>query len=141
MVWAVWGTAVGFVASRLGSGWLRKHRLGPSPSERRFWERLQIRRWKDHLPDAGTVFGGSSKRHLPSTGDVTTSLEQYASEIRRAEIVHWIVPAIAPLFFLWNPWWLGVAMCVYALIANVPCLAVQRFNASRVASALSMSNR
>jgi hypothetical protein len=27
-----------------------------------------------------------------------------------------------------EPWWLGLAMVAYALVANIPCIAVPRYN-------------
>jgi Glycosyl-4,4'-diaponeurosporenoate acyltransferase len=37
-------------------------------------------------------------------------LERFAAETRRAELAHWLILAASPWFFLWNPWWLGLAM-------------------------------
>jgi glycosyl-4,4'-diaponeurosporenoate acyltransferase len=76
----------------------------------RVYERLGIRRWKDRLPEFGAVFrGGASKRYIPSRD--TPHLARFAAETRRAEIVHWAIPLVTPLFALWNPdgslapWW------------------------------------
>ena len=33
---------------------------------------------------------------------------------------------------LWNPWFLGLLMLAYAVIANLPCLIVQRYNRARL---------
>jgi glycosyl-4,4'-diaponeurosporenoate acyltransferase len=59
-------------------------------------------------------------------------LERFAVETRRAELTHWLILAASPWFFLWNPWWLGLAMVGYGIIANVPCLAIQRYNRARL---------
>ena len=40
--------------------------------------------------------------------------------------------AAGPVFLLWNPWWLGLLMFAYAVIANLPCLIVQRYNRARL---------
>jgi glycosyl-4,4'-diaponeurosporenoate acyltransferase len=135
LVWAVWSAAVGYTAHRLPM-----HRLehdGPLTRLRswedcgRVYERLAIRRWKDRLPELGAVFrGGVSKRSLPSRE--SADLARFAAETRRAEIVHWAIPAVTPLFALWNPAWLVAAMAVYAVTANLPCLIVQRYNRGRL---------
>ena len=36
--------------------------------------------------------------------------------------------ACLPLFFLWNPPWACAVMAFYAIAANMPCIAVQRYN-------------
>ncbi len=98
----------------------------------RLYERtFRIRRWKDRLPEAGDLFaGGVSKRQLPRTGD--GGLERFAAETRRAERAHWVSLTCLPLFPLWNPP-IGVAILVaYGLVANLPFIAVQRYNRARV---------
>jgi glycosyl-4,4'-diaponeurosporenoate acyltransferase len=104
---------------------------------------LRIKRWKHLLPEAGALFaGGFDKRHLRSRDE--TYLATYTRETRRAELGHWLAAAGAPLFFLWNPWWAGVAMLVYAAAANGPCIASQRFNRlrlARIAAARGRSSR
>lgn len=47
----------------------------------------------------------------------------------------------APFFFLWNPVALGAAMVVYALVANAPCLLVQRYNRARLLRLLGRGTR
>jgi glycosyl-4,4'-diaponeurosporenoate acyltransferase len=40
--------------------------------------------------------------------------------------------AATPVFALWNPLGLFLAMVVFALTANVPCLVVLRYNRARL---------
>lgn len=140
LAWAVLGTVAGYVGHRLPTAWLRRDRgpLGLRRFERGggwYQHRLRIKRWKDRLPEAGGLFrGGVSKRSL-LTPD-RDGLEAFAMATRRAEIVHWALIAVAPLFVLWNPWWLAGVMVLYALGANGPCLLVQRYNRARVQTAL-----
>ncbi|MEW1952784.1 hypothetical protein [Terrabacter sp. NPDC080008] len=133
-VWAGWSTAVGYAARQLPSGALARDagvtRIRQWEHDGRTWEAVGIRRWKDRLPDFGPVLGSSSKRHLPGWG--VDGLERFAVETRRAELVHWAIPAALPLFALWNPPALFSAMALYAVAANVPCLLVQRYNRARI---------
>jgi glycosyl-4,4'-diaponeurosporenoate acyltransferase len=138
-VWAGWSVIVGYGAHRLPrsfvdhDGWLTRPRRWEQRG--RFYERLGIRWWKDRLPEAGGAFrGGTSKRSLPGRAD--GDLARFAAETRRAELVHWAVPAVTPLFPLWNPPGLVVAMVAYAVLANVPCIAIQRYNRARIARIL-----
>lgn len=133
--WAGWSVTVGFVASRMPLERLTRDRwltrLRPWERDGRRYERLGVRRWKDRLPEAGAFFaGGVSKRTLPRRD--RRGLSRFAAETRRAELVHWAIPAALPVFALWNSPVLLVAMAAYALVANAPCVIVQRYNRGRV---------
>lgn len=144
LVWAAWSAVVGYAAHRLPLRRLDHDapvtRLRTWERGGRVYERLGIRRWKDRLPEFGAVFrGGSSKRSLPSRD--TPHLTRFAAETRRAEIVHWAIPLVTPLFALWNPAWLVGAMAAYAVVANAPCLIVQRYNRGRLLRVLTRRHR
>ena len=95
-----------------------------------YQRRLRVKTWKRRLPEAGRAFGGRSKRHLPPGGEA--GLPRFLTECRRAERAHWLILAATPAFVLWNPPGLFVAMVVFALVANVPCLIVVRYNRARL---------
>ena len=133
---AVAGVTVGFIGHRLSVE--RLDHDGPL-TRIRGWERggawyqatLSIRSWKDRLPEGGAIFrGGVSKRSLP--GVDRAGLERFAIETRRAELVHWSLLALAPAFWLWNPPVLAVSMTAYTIIANLPFIAIQRYNRARL---------
>jgi glycosyl-4,4'-diaponeurosporenoate acyltransferase len=134
--WAAWSALAGWltgrphVARRGGDGpvlRLRRWELGG-----RWYEtNLHIRAWKHRLPEAGTAFGGRSKRHLPP-GGAAKALPTFLAECRRAERTHWLILAATPAFAVWNPPGLFLAMVVFAVVANVPCLAVLRYNRARM---------
>jgi glycosyl-4,4'-diaponeurosporenoate acyltransferase len=133
--WGAWSTVVGYTAHRLPAARLDHDsaltRLRPWEQDGRVYERIGIKRWKDRLPELGAVFrGGVSKRRLVATD--ADGLRRFAVETRRAELVHWAIPAITPVFVLWNPPGLLLAMVAYAVVANVPCLLVQRYNRGRL---------
>ena len=136
VAWAGVGVGAGYLAHRLPlsrlerDGWLT--RLRPFERDGRVYERrLRIKRWKARLPEMGAFFaGGFSKRRLAGAGP--DDLARFVAETRRAELTHWWVLAAGPVFLLWNPWWLGLVMLVYAVVANVPCLVVQRYNRARL---------
>jgi glycosyl-4,4'-diaponeurosporenoate acyltransferase len=58
----------------------------------------------------------------------------FVLETCRAELCHWIVIALVPTFFLWNPWYVAWPMVPYAIVANAPCIVAQRFNRPRLAA-------
>ena len=101
----------------------------PLPWERNgriYRERLGIRRWKGLLPDGASWFGGFSKKQLPSRDP--EYLKTFLLETRRAEFAHWCMLFCFPVFFLWNPPWACGVMFMYAVLANLPFILVQRYN-------------
>lgn len=60
-------------------------------------------------------------------------------ETQRAEWTHWVSMLPAPLFFIWNPVWAGWLMILYALIANLPFIIIQRYNRPRLLKLIRMS--
>jgi glycosyl-4,4'-diaponeurosporenoate acyltransferase len=134
-LWAVWSTVCGYAAHRISDPALRRDRLlvlRRFERDARAYERiLRIKAWKDALPEAGSLFrGGFSKRRV--TRHDRAYLERFLVETRRAERAHWAIAALGPVFFAWNPWWLATAMVGYAVAANAPCIAVQRYNRARL---------
>jgi glycosyl-4,4'-diaponeurosporenoate acyltransferase len=91
---------------------------------------FHVRRWKDRLPDGAAWFGGAGKKNLP--GRNPAALTAFARETWRGELCHWVVIAMTPLFFLWNPLWADIVMVVYAMAANLPCVIAQRYNRARI---------
>lgn len=144
-VWAVGGTAIGFLTNKLS---VERFADDSALTRLRGWEvdgrhyerRWAIKRWKRWLPEAGDMFGdGFNKRGLLAADPAY--LERFVMETRRAEVTHWWVLALGPLFVLWNPLWLAVVMNVYAVLANVPCLVVQRYNRARLTRVLARARR
>lgn len=105
---------------------LTKWELVGSPFRR--WAKVDL--WKDRLPDAGTWFGGLSKKRLPPDG--AGGWQRFAAESMRAERTHWAMFAVLPLLATWNPPALFVANVAFAVIANVPCMIIARHNRARV---------
>ena len=106
---------------------------------KRSWERdgriyevlFGLKSWKKRLPDGAAIFkGGFEKKRLKETNK--EYLESFIKETCRAELTHWIVFLFGPLFFIWNLWWVGVVMMLYAVIVNIPCIIAQRYNRIRL---------
>jgi glycosyl-4,4'-diaponeurosporenoate acyltransferase len=146
VAWAAIGTATGYATHR--APLRRFERDGPFTRLRaferdgRWYERtLAIKSWKARLPEAGGLFeGGFSKRELRTGADREAVLRRFVIETRRAEVTHWVVMAAGPFFFLWNPWGLALVMVAYGVIANLPCLLIQRYNRARLLRVLARAN-
>ncbi len=142
--WLAWSLLIGYGAQRLDPHWLAGFTAldGPLPwvDDPQWCQRvLGIRRWKDHLPEAGAFFpGGRSKRSLsggegPGTmAEQQIQLERFLAETRRAELVHLALLPFALVTALWCPPWAVGVNLVFAALFNLPCLLVQRFNRRRL---------
>jgi glycosyl-4,4'-diaponeurosporenoate acyltransferase len=109
--------------------------------EGKLYERVfAIRRWKSLLPDGAAIFRkGFPKKRLQSRD--RSYFQSFRIETCRAELIHWIVMAFAPLFALWNPPALAAFMVAYALLANLPCILAQRYNRCRFERILRQDQR
>jgi glycosyl-4,4'-diaponeurosporenoate acyltransferase len=135
VAWAVVHSATGYAVHRIPTSALDRSSWWSTPRsfERGgewYRRRLRIGRWKDRLPEAGALFaGGVSKRRIPEAS--AGGLERFVIETRRAELGHWLAVAMAPLFALWNPRRAVALMVIYGLAANLPFIAIQRYNRFR----------
>jgi glycosyl-4,4'-diaponeurosporenoate acyltransferase len=131
--WAALSVVWGYAGHRLPASRLRHDNavttLRSFEDDGDMWQRrVAVRRWKDRLPEAGSFFGGQSKKHLRGRAGIETMLV----ETRRAELVHWALVASSPGFALWSSAPLTGAMIAFAIVANAPCIIVQRFNRGRL---------
>jgi glycosyl-4,4'-diaponeurosporenoate acyltransferase len=98
----------------------------------RIYERaFGLKKWKERLPDGAALFKeGFEKKHLRKLDN--EYLNNFIRETCRAELTHWIVLLFGPVFLVWNLWWVGIVMIVYAISANLPCIISQRYNRIRL---------
>ncbi|MBL8024643.1 MAG: glycosyl-4,4'-diaponeurosporenoate acyltransferase [Elusimicrobia bacterium] len=96
------------------------------------YERVfRVKSWKSLVPDAAPWFpSGFAKRSLADRSP--DYLFAFSQETCRGEVAHWVTMGFAPLFFLWNPAWVGGFMVFYAVVANLPCILIQRYNRNRI---------
>jgi len=143
--WLVIHLGVSFFSSRLPLRWFHPDR---GLFRSREWERggrlyervFRIRAWKRILPDGAAVFrSGFRKRRM--LGRASGYCRTFVLETCRAELCHWLVFALVPLFFVWNPWYVAWPMVPYAVAANAPCIVAQRFNRPRLAALAERGNR
>lgn len=142
LVVAIWTLAVGATAPRWPARWLQADR-GPltlrgfeSPA---FYRRLRVRSWASRLPEAGSAFGGRSKRTLP--GREVADLAGYLVEVRRGEWVHWLSTLCIVAIVLVGPWWVAVAFSVIVISVNAVFIVILRHNRVRLLALLGRSER
>lgn len=107
--------------TRMGAGEYRGERY-------RKWWRVHL--WKDLIPDAGTWFGGLSKRKLPSVAD--GGRLRFIDECVRAERTHLALIGAIPLFIVWNSPAMFAGNVAFALVGNIPCWMIARYNRARL---------
>jgi len=140
-VWIVILNVGGWLVIQLGLAWLftRMPAEWFNPGAARGWEQdgafydrvFAIKRWKHARPDGARWFaGGFGKGTL--SGKHTDYLARFVRETWRGELCHWLAICCAPFFFLWNPWWGDLFVIGYAILANLPCILVQRYNRLRL---------
>ncbi|HRQ88735.1 MAG TPA: hypothetical protein PLA50_08045 [Bacteroidia bacterium] len=148
-VWIVVLNCLAVPAIHLGVSWfftrLDAARFRPeSPLWReRRWERggdiyqrlFRIRAWKRFLPDAAPWFDGFAKGRLRDKDPAY--LRAFVVETCRGEAAHLAqIPALC-LVLIWNPWpAAAIAMLIYAVVSNLPCLILQRFTRARLRKAV-----
>ncbi|MTH53152.1 glycosyl-4,4'-diaponeurosporenoate acyltransferase [Bacillus mangrovi] len=99
--------------------------------EGRIYEKAGIKRWKDRLPEAGGWFrNGFPKNKL--AGSKSTLLNRFILETNRGETAHWLQIFSASAFFLWNEPFTACIFMLYAILFNLPFIAVQRYNRFRL---------
>lgn len=136
VMWFIFHMGISLWMMRVPDEWLARTEKGFRPwsweKNGEIWHQIfRIGDWKKFLPDGSLIVKKAyNKTNLQGTS--SASLAKFILETKRAELTHWLLIPPALLFFLWNPpsiaWW----MVVYALIANMPFIAAQRYNRPRL---------
>ena len=138
--WPVVHFSIAWLANRIPAaafrpdGWLYRPRRWER-SGRTYERLLGVRAWKDLLPDAGGwTRGGFAKSALGGADE--PRLRRFLAETCRGELAHWLMLFAGALFLPWNPPWADAVTIAYALLANLPCIVVQRHTRARLVTVL-----
>lgn len=95
------------------------------------YQRLfKVKAWKDRVPEGSQFFTNTyNKRELKDNSRET--IDAFLVEVNRAEITHWGILFTLPLVLLFNPRWAYKLHILYALLANIPFIIIQRYNRPR----------
>lgn len=137
LVVAVLTVLIGASAPHWPTRWLEQDR-GPlrlhGVDHLRVYRRWRVPALARRLPEAGSAFGGESKKALPGIG--ADDLGAYLVEVRRGEWVHWLSMLTALPLGLFNPLWLWVAFAFIVVVVNAAFILVLRYNRIRLVSIL-----
>ncbi|MFC3800819.1 glycosyl-4,4'-diaponeurosporenoate acyltransferase [Cohnella sp. GCM10012308] len=134
--WAIFHLGISVICLKLPQSYFLKDkawfRLWSWEKSGKRWQQLFfVKRWKGLIIDGTAILRkGYAKKSLHGTR--ISDLNVFAAETKRAELTHWLSMAPAPLFFLWNPVWVGWIMILYAGAFNLPIIMVQRYNRGRI---------
>jgi glycosyl-4,4'-diaponeurosporenoate acyltransferase len=94
-------------------------------------QKIKIKKWKKIIPDGAKLFKNAFRKQRLANCD-NDYLHTFMLETCRAELTHWLQMTPFFVFFIWNPWWSALIMCLYLLLANIPCILLQRHNRYRL---------
>lgn len=100
-----------------------------------------VNRWKHLLPDGGAAWGGKGFEKKKLRNRSQDYLQEFLMESARGEMTHWL--AILPfwVFGFFTPFNTIWMMLAYSLVANLPCIIVQRYNRPRIQRLLMQMKR
>ena len=107
----------------------------PSDGERKFYEKIKIRKWKDHVWELGSL-GGFSKKELKSSSDIEY-IKRFIIESNKGTLVH-ILGCIAgfALIAIYLPfnclWQISLPISIVNIFFNLPSLFILRYNTPKL---------
>ena len=98
--------------------------------ERKFYERIGVRKWKDRIPEAGQLFANFAKTEI---ADMTNNeyVYKFMSETIYAEIMHWLSVILSFLIIFIDlslALYVALPLIVGNIILNILPVMVQRYN-------------
>ena len=106
----------------------------------KFYRLIKVKKWKEFLPDGAKLFkAGFQKKRLQEMKE--DYYHEFLLETKRAEFTHFVTLIPLFFFFIWNPIEAYLLIILYGLIANGPCIIVQRYNRIRLSKVVRKINQ
>lgn len=107
---------------------LKAYKIGKN--ERKFYERIGIKKWKDRIPEAGQLFANFSKTEI---SDMTNNqyVHKFLTETIYAELMHWLSAILSFLIIFIDlsiALYVALPLVVGNMILNIMPILVQRYN-------------
>ena len=96
----------------------------------RIYEKVGIKWWKNRVPDMSKYM----KRAFSKQGNLNRTpehLHKLVLEMCSAELVHWFLFLVSPLFAILIPGW-GWPIMIGYIISNIMSIIIQRYNRPRI---------
>lgn len=96
----------------------------------KIYTKILVHKWKDLVPDASKVISKMTKKRIQKNVD-EKALERLVQETCVAEIVHWILILLTPVYCIGLPVGYGVFLSVLYALGNYVFIVIQRYNRPR----------
>ena len=93
--------------------------------------RLGVRWLKSHSIDMSSIMPKAFPKQNTMSRD-KAHLERLVQEMCNAELVHWILMFLSPVFWLLIEGWYGVAIAIGYALSNLGDIMIQRYNRPRI---------
>lgn len=99
--------------------------------EGRIYEKLGVRWLKTHSIDMSSIMPRAFPKQNTMSRD-KAHLERLVQEMCNAELVHWVLTLLSPVFWLLIEGWYGVAITIGYALSNLGDIMIQRYNRPRI---------
>ncbi len=131
---AMIGVLSHFVGEGMPRGWFHPERRPWKPMrfehDGRIYDRLNIREWKDKLPDMSRILPDMVPKRIVGLADAE-QLHVLSRETCVAELTHVLLMAAGFICVRIWPGWGGVLVSVAFALGNLPYILIQRYNRPR----------
>ncbi len=107
------------------------YKAWPWEKDGRIYERLGVKWRKAHAIDMSRFM----KRSFPKQNTVTRDpvrLRRLVQEMCNAELVHWVLALLSPVFALLIEGWYGIVIAIAYALFNLSDVMIQRYNRPRI---------
>ena len=94
------------------------------------YRKVLVHKWKDIVPDASKVISKMTKKRISKNVDAG-SIERLVQETCVAEIVHWILIVLTPVYSIGIPVKYGILLSILYALGNLVFIVIQRYNRPR----------
>ncbi len=106
-----------------------------SAKEKKFYEKLKIRKWKDKIPEIGHLTGFRKNKIVDPKS--LEYLDRFLLEICYGELGHFaslftsfLLLLLFPIWYLWLP--ISIAVAIVSVLLNIPSLLTLRYNSYKL---------
>lgn len=105
-------------------------KVHPFEKDGKIYTKVYVHKWKDLVPDASKVISKMTQKKIQKNVD-EKALERLIQETCVAEIVHWILILLTPVYCIGLPVGHGIFLSVLYALGNYVFIVIQRYNRPR----------
>lgn len=128
------GVAALFLGIPVPRHWFRADRFPfkafPFEKDGAVYTKVFVHKWKDIVPDASKVIARMTRKRIGRNADAK-QIEKLIQETCVAEIVHWVLIVLTPVYCTGIPVKAGILFSVLYALGNLVFIIIQRYNRPR----------